>query len=147
MLRRVFPSAFPPVAIGALLAVIAACNNSPASPSRSPSFTQTDLRVGTGAEAAAGNTVTVHYTGWFYDPTKPDQKGVQFDSSAGGSPVTFTLGAGSVIPGWDQGIPGMKVGGLRRLVVPPSLAYGSARYGPIPPNTTLVFEVELLAVG
>jgi len=90
--------------------------------------------------------VTVNYTGWLYDTTKTDNKGIQFDSSANSTPFSFTLGQGQVIAGWDRGVPGMKVGGIRRLVVPPSLAYGSARYGPIPPDATLVFDIELVDV-
>jgi FKBP-type peptidyl-prolyl cis-trans isomerase FkpA len=109
-------------------------------------FSQTDLRVGSGADAAAGRILTVHYTGWLFDATEPGQKGAQFDSSVGSEPFTFALGAGQVIAGWDQGLPGMKVGGIRRLVVPPSLGYGSVRSGPIPPYATMLFEVELLEV-
>jgi FKBP-type peptidyl-prolyl cis-trans isomerase len=131
-------------AIGACAVSIAGCNSSPTAPSSSAVYSQTDLRVGTGATAQAGGLVLVHYTGWFYDASQPNQKGLTFDSSAGGAGFQFTLGIGSVIAGWDQGLVGMMEGGLRRLVIPPSLAYGSSRYGPIPPNSTLVFEVELL---
>ena len=109
-------------------------------------FSQTDLRAGTGADAIAGRRLTVNYTGWLYDPTQPEQKGRQFDTSVGRQPFAFTLGAGQVIRGWDQGVSGMKVGGQRRLVIPPELAYGSssAGGGAIPPKSTLVFDVELL---
>lgn len=98
-----------------------------------------DELVGTGEVAAAGDTVTVNYTGKF-------QNGTVFDTSVGKSPFVFQLGAGQVIAGWDQGLQGMKVGGKRLLIVPPSLGYGSADYGPIPANSTLIFEVELLKV-
>ena len=100
-----------------------------------------DLKVGGGAEAIAGKTVSVHYTGWLLDGTK-------FDSSVDrGTPFEFLLGAGQVIAGWDQGVAGMKVGGQRRLTIPYDLAYGEAGYPPvIPPKSVLVFEVELLAV-
>jgi FKBP-type peptidyl-prolyl cis-trans isomerase FkpA len=129
-----------------LCIAIAACDDSPTSPSATPSFAQTDLRLGTGAEAAMGRVVTVNYTGWLYDASRPDQKGGQFDSSTGREPFTFTIGIGQVIEGWDRGVPGMRVGGLRRLVIPPSLGYGNFRNGPIPPNAALLFEIELLAV-
>jgi FKBP-type peptidyl-prolyl cis-trans isomerase len=101
-----------------------------------------DTKVGTGDAAAAGKSVTVHYTGWLIDGTK-------FDSSKDrGQPFTFQLGAGQVIKGWDQGVVGMKVGGVRKLTIPPSLAYGErGAGGVIPPNATLVFEVELLGVN
>jgi FKBP-type peptidyl-prolyl cis-trans isomerase len=99
-----------------------------------------DLAVGDGAEAKSGTIVSVHYTGWLTDGTK-------FDSSVGGQPFKFALGAGQVIPGWDQGVAGMKVGGKRKLTIPPDLGYGPAGAGGvIPPNATLVFEVELLEV-
>lgn len=99
-----------------------------------------DLEVGTGAEAVAGKQVTVHYTGWLID-------GTEFDSSLNsGQPFTFALGAGMVIPGWDQGVAGMKVGGTRVLTIPPALGYGESGTGPIPPNATLVFQVELVGV-
>ncbi|MFL6280994.1 MAG: FKBP-type peptidyl-prolyl cis-trans isomerase [Vicinamibacterales bacterium] len=104
------------------------------------------MRPGTGSEAITGALVTVNYTGWLYDPAKLDGKGLQFDTSVGANPFAFTLGAGQVIAGWDQGIAGMKVGGLRRLIIPPSLAYGPVRYGPIPPDATLVFDIELTEV-
>jgi len=87
----------------------------------------------------------VTYTGWLYDGSKADFKGLVFDSTLGKAPFSFALGAGAVIKGWDQGIPGMKVGGLRRLVIPPSLAYGPTRSGAIPANSTLVFDVGLVS--
>jgi FKBP-type peptidyl-prolyl cis-trans isomerase FkpA len=138
------------IAIAASVAAlsVAACgNDTPAAPSAAnPAFSQTDVRIGTGAEAAAGKALTVNYTGWLYDPAKSDQKGLQFETSVGSTPFTFTLGVGQVIAGWDQGLSGMKVGGLRRLVIPSSLAYGGIRNGPIPPYAPLVFEIELLDV-
>ena len=88
----------------------------------------------------------MNYTGWLYDPTKPDNKGLQFETSIGRTPFEFVLGQGQVIPGWDQGLLGLRVGGLRRLVIPPSLGYGAVRQGPIPPNAGLVFEIELLEI-
>lgn len=109
-------------------------------------FSQSDVLLGTGAEAASGKTVTVTYTAWLYDSTKSDQKGLIVATSVGGAPFSFTLGVGQVIPGWDQGLVGMRVGGLRRLIVPPSLAYGGARRSSIPPYSILVFEVQLLDV-
>jgi FKBP-type peptidyl-prolyl cis-trans isomerase FkpA len=127
-------------------AMLAAGCGSPAAPTDAVPFSQLDLRVGTGTDAVAGKTLSVNYTGWIYDATKTDQKGLQFDTSIGRDVFTFTLGGAQVIQGWDQGVPGMKIGGLRRLVVPPSLAYGASRNGPIPPNATLVFEIELVDV-
>jgi FKBP-type peptidyl-prolyl cis-trans isomerase len=108
----------------------------------------TDLVVGNGAEAVAGKSVTVHYSGWLYDPAQPESKGKPFDSSRdAGRPFTFSLGAGQVIAGWDQGVQGMKVGGQRRLVIPHHLAYGErGAGGVIPPRASLVFDVELLDV-
>ena len=100
----------------------------------------TDEVAGNGVEAVPGKSVTVHYVGTF-------ENGTKFDSSIDrGTPFTFTLGAGQVIPGWDEGIVGMKVGGKRHLVIPPNLGYGSQTYGPIPGNSTLIFDVELLGV-
>lgn len=107
-----------------------------------------DGRVGTGVEAVAGRTVTVHYTGWLYDAARGDKKGAKFDSSRDrNDPFPFTLGAGEVIQGWDEGVAGMKVGGQRTLTIPPSMGYGArGAGGVIPPNATLIFDVELLDV-
>ncbi|MGE3844171.1 MAG: FKBP-type peptidyl-prolyl cis-trans isomerase [Vicinamibacterales bacterium] len=121
-------------------------DSSPTSPSAVPDFSRTDLRVGTGAAAVSGSTLTVNYTGWLYDESKTDSKGPLFETSLGRSTFTFILGNSQVIAGWEQGVPGMQVGGLRRLVLPPSLAYGNVRSGPIPANASLVFEIELLDV-
>ncbi len=135
----------------AMTLVAAACGgggSSPTSPSTgSAPYSATDLTVGTGAEAANGRRLTVNYAGWLYSASAADNKGTLFDTSVGRSPFSFTLGAGQVIRGWEQGVPGMKVGGVRRLVLPPDLAYGSAGAPPsIPGNATLVFEVALLDV-
>ena len=107
-----------------------------------------DVKQGTGAEAVSGKPVVVHYTGWLYDPGKPDQKGQKFDSSKDrGQPFSFPLGGGRVIKGWDEGVAGMKVGGQRTLVIPPDMGYGArGAGGVIPPNATLIFDVELLDV-
>ena len=123
-------------------------NSTPTSPTFLPfaEFSQTDLRVGDGAEATVGKSLTVDFTGWLYDPRQLENKGQQFDTSVGGNPLVFTLGAGRVIRGWDQGVVGMKVGGQRRLIIPPDLAFGSTGAGQIPPNATLVFDIELLDV-
>ncbi|MEM5427279.1 FKBP-type peptidyl-prolyl cis-trans isomerase [Cupriavidus oxalaticus] len=104
-----------------------------------------DTTVGSGVEATAGKHVTVHYTGWLYEN---GQAGRKFDSSKDrNDPFVFPLGAGHVIRGWDEGVQGMKVGGVRRLVIPADLGYGArGAGGVIPPNATLLFEVELLAV-
>jgi len=101
-----------------------------------------DLEVGSGAEAVAGKRVSVHYTGWLTTGTK-------FDSSKDrGDPFSFPLGGGNVIAGWDEGVQGMKIGGRRKLTIPPQLGYGArGAGGVIPPNATLVFEVELLGIG
>jgi len=107
-----------------------------------------DNTPGTGAEAQAGQRVRVHYTGWLHDPTADNGRGRKFDSSKDrNDPFVFPLGAGHVIGGWDEGVQGMKVGGTRTLLIPPQLGYGArGAGGVIPPNATLVFEVELLAV-
>jgi FKBP-type peptidyl-prolyl cis-trans isomerase FkpA len=134
------------------MAALVACggSSSPTTPTPTPMptapFSMTDLVVGTGAEAVAGKTVTINYTGWLYSDTGMDHKGTQFGTSVGGTPFSFLLGAGQVITGFDQGLVGMKAGGSRRLVIPPDLAYGAAGSGSIPPNATLVFDVDLLLV-
>ena len=135
------------MAAAVALALVAGCKPEetpvqPTTPAAPASLVSQDITVGTGAEATPGKTVTVNYTGWLTDGTK-------FDSSldAGRTPFSFKLGAGSVIPGWDQGVVGMKVGGKRKLTIPPDLGYGSrGAGGVIPPNATLVFDVELLGV-
>ena len=124
----------------------AACSgsNTTAPSTSSGTFTQTDLVVGTGAEAVTGKTATVTYSGWLYDTTKADGKGTFFDGNSG---FSFTLGSGQVIAGWDQGVVGMKVGESRRLIIPPGLAYGDGGAGGvIPPGATLVFDVELVGI-
>jgi FKBP-type peptidyl-prolyl cis-trans isomerase FkpA len=127
-----------------LLAAAACGKNTPTGPSPTTSapYSQTDLVVGTGAAAVTGSTVTVAYTGWLHDSSKPDAKGTQFDS---GTLAPFVLGTGRVIRGWDQGLVGMRIGGRRRLVIPPDLAYGnnSPDTSRIPQNATLVFDVTL----
>jgi len=143
----------------AVLAAFPACGGSDTEPSTTSSTSSTgdgmssittlqvtDVKVGTGADATNGKNVTVHYTGWLYRESAPDKKGTKFDSSVDrNQPFSFVLGAGQVIRGWDQGVAGMKVGGQRTLVIPPSLGYGSTGAGGvIPPNATLVFDVELI---
>ena len=126
-------------------ALSTACSTSvPTGASVGAPFSQTDLIVGTGTAAASTSTLGVNYIGWLFDPAQPSSEGAQFDASP--STFTFTLGSGQVIQGWDQGLVGMKVGGKRRLIIPPSLAYGDSRHGPIPPNATLVFDITLLSV-
>lgn len=113
-------------------------------------FSTEDLTVGTGPEAMNGDTLSVNYTGWLYDPNAAENKGTQFDSGSIPSPgfSEYVLGAGQVIAGWDQGLVGMRVGGLRRLVIPPELGYGASGRPPtIPGDATLLFEVELLGIG
>jgi FKBP-type peptidyl-prolyl cis-trans isomerase FkpA len=141
------------VLIAAGVLAISACGgDSETSPTILPGapFSTTDIRVGTGAEATVGRRATVHYTGWMYDPILSENKGRQFDSSMtpGRQPFALTVGGGGVIRGFDQGVTGMRVGGLRRVVIPPDLAYGStgSQDGSIPPNATLVFEIQLLEV-
>jgi FKBP-type peptidyl-prolyl cis-trans isomerase FkpA len=111
-------------------------------PTTSAPYSQTDLVVGTGALAGPGSLVTVAYTGWLHDSSRTDAKGAQFDSNTA---FSFRLGTGAVIRGWDQGVSGMRVGGQRRLVIPPDLAYGnqSPPGSIIPPNATLVFDITM----
>jgi FKBP-type peptidyl-prolyl cis-trans isomerase len=129
-----------------ILLTLAACgggnsSDSGTSPSGGGTLVVEDLVVGTGATAAVGDTVTVNYVGTLTNGTK-------FDSSYdAGKPFSFRIGAGTVIAGWEQGVPGMKVGGKRRLTIPPSLAYGSTARGPIPANSTLLFDVDLVSIA
>jgi FKBP-type peptidyl-prolyl cis-trans isomerase FkpA len=131
---------------------LSACGSSTPEPGEGRSnvtqLLKTDAKEGTGDEAATGRRVTVHYTGWLYDEAKPDHKGRKFDSSRDrNEPFAFRLGGGEVIRGWDEGVAGMKVGGQRTLTIPPDMGYGArGAGGVIPPNATLVFDVELLDV-
>ena len=138
--------------LAASIFAISACSEQVSIQSKAGTVTElvkTDTKLGEGAEATAGHSVSVHYTGWLYDEAAPDHKGRKFDSSRDRSqPFDFPLGAGRVIKGWDQGVAGMKVGGQRTLVIPADLGYGPIGAGEaIPPNTALVFDVELLGVN
>ena len=114
----------------------------------SSGLTKIDVKTGTGKEATPGKMVRVHYTGWLFDKSAADNKGKKFDSSRDRpGNFTFPLGAGRVIKGWDQGVQGMKVDGQRTLIIPSSMGYGARGAGSIiPPNATLVFDVELMGV-
>jgi len=126
-----------------VLAFLAAgCSDSPTAPSANVPFSIVDLRVGTGAEATTGSRVTVNYNGWLYNAGGIDNKGSRFDAGT----FQYVIGQG-VIPGFSQGTTGMRVGGLRRVTMPPSLAYGAQGSGStIPPNSTLIFEIELVSI-
>lgn len=134
----------------ALACLLAACGPSPAdfSGGRVDELQRIDLVEGEGPTATPGSEVVVHYTGWLYDEDAPGLRGEKFDSSLDrGQPFSFPLGAGRVIRGWDEGVAGMRVGGQRRLLIPPELGYGARGAGrAIPPYASLVFEVELLEV-
>jgi FKBP-type peptidyl-prolyl cis-trans isomerase FkpA len=146
MQHRLLPVRIPCVAIVATLIVCAGCGSSSATataPTSTSPFTITDLKIGTGATAAVGNRITVAYTGWLYNTANADGKGTQFDTQTSD---LFTLATGNLIAGWLQGIPGMKIGGQRRLIIPPELAYGSNGSGTIPGNATLIFDITLLNV-
>jgi FKBP-type peptidyl-prolyl cis-trans isomerase len=116
--------------------------------SKMAELVKTDVKVGDGVEAVAGKMVAVHYTGWLYDEKAADKHGTKFDSSRDrGEAFQFPLGGGRVIQGWDQGVQGMKIGGQRTLIIPAALGYGArGAGGVIPPNATLIFDVELLGV-
>ena len=143
----------------ALLA--AACSNDVPSTARRPvdaaapeaapitELQKTDIVTGAGEGISSGRQAVVHYTGWLYDPSAPDRKGKQFDSSRErGKPFRFVIGGGGVIKGWEEGVQGMQPGGQRQLIIPASLGYGEqgAGGGQIPPNATLLFDIELLAI-
>jgi FKBP-type peptidyl-prolyl cis-trans isomerase FkpA len=135
-----------------LMALLAAagCGSSSTSASTVPptsvatSLVITDLVIGTGATVVSGNSITVAYTGWLYDSSKTDGKGTSFQSS---SSFPTRIGVGAVIAGWDQGVPGMRIGGTRRLLIPPALAYGTSSPDPsIPVNASLVFEITVRSI-
>jgi FKBP-type peptidyl-prolyl cis-trans isomerase FkpA len=128
------------------VAAHAATAVAPPKPQAEAGLQKIDTVVGKGKVAEAGQVVTVNYTGWIYTPTAPKKHGAQFDSSIGRAPFSFPLGGGQVIQGWDQGVAGMKVGGKRTLIIPAALGYGARGAGPIPPNSNLIFDVELLDV-
>jgi FKBP-type peptidyl-prolyl cis-trans isomerase FkpA len=133
-----------------LLSLLAACTPPGPPPGGTiAEFQKLDTEVGSGAEAVPGTNVTVHYTGWLYDENAADRHGQKFDSSLDrGEPFTFPLGGGRVIRGWDEGVAGMKVGGKRTLMIPAEYGYGArGAGGVIPPNASLVFDVELLGVA
>ena len=147
----------PVVAICVAALLVAGCGKKEESPKAAPAaaavappteLQKTDVVKGTGEGISLGQVAVVHYTGWLYDPAAPEQKGTKFDSSRDrGEPFSFKLGARQVISGWDMGVAGMKVGGQRTLIIPSDLGYGSrGAGGVIPPNPTLVFDVELLGI-
>jgi FKBP-type peptidyl-prolyl cis-trans isomerase FkpA len=135
------------VAILVALAPLAGCGN-PFSPSQNTGqpFSVVDVTVGTGTEAVLYSTVLVDYAGYLYDPKKPNNEGLLFDTSLTGQPLTFIIGAGQMIPGFEKGVLGMKQGGFRRVTIPPELGYGPVGHYPVPKNATLVFEISLLGV-
>ncbi len=129
-----------------LTAVLAAsCGGNDNEPGLDIPFQIIDLVVGTGRQVDNGDTVVVAFTGWLYDMNALENKGMQFDQSTEDG-FTFTIGAGTVIRGWDAGVRGMRVGGQRRLIIPPGLGFGSGGQGAIPPDATLVFDIELLEI-
>lgn len=138
-----------PLGLLVLLTASAACDfgnsaSTPTAPDQSNvPYSQTDLTVGTGTEATAGSTASVTYGLWLYSDTAPDHKGTALETNQ----FSFVVGTNQVIKGFDQGVTGMKVGGTRRLIVPPSLAYGSSGYQQIPPNAALVFDIGLSNVA
>ena len=137
-----------PALLSLLLLVACAADPGPPPSGSVAELQRIDGRVGEGAVASPGQEVSVHYTGWLYNENAPDRRGRQFDSSRNrDEPFTFLLGAGQVIRGWDEGVAGMRVGGQRTLLIPADMAYGrKGAGGVIPPNASLVFEVELLDV-
>jgi FKBP-type peptidyl-prolyl cis-trans isomerase FkpA len=133
-----------------LLLLTLACSSSPPPPGQSEIKTleTVDAKVGDGAEATWGKEVLVHYTGWIYDQKRSENRGREFDSSRDrNDPLAFTIGKAEVIKGWEEGVNGMKVGGRRVLTIPPDMAYGKEGLGElIPPNSTLIFDIELIEV-
>lgn len=149
MRRRHFNSGLLLAVLLPAASLLAGCSDpGPPPGGRVEGFKRIDIVQGSGAVASPGDEVTVHYTGWNFDEREPDRRGEKFDSSLDrDEPFTFLLGAGRVIRGWDEGVTGMRVGGKRVLMIPPEMGYGrKGAGGVIPPNGSLVFEVELLAV-
>lgn len=149
--------ALPVIAVCVVALLVGACGKKEESAKSAPAaaavappteLQKTDIVKGTGEGISLGQVAVVHYTGWLFDGNAPEQKGKKFDSSRDrGEPFPFTIGAGEVIRGWDEGVQGMQPGGQRRLVIPPDLGYGDrGAGGAIPPGATLVFDVELLAI-
>jgi FKBP-type peptidyl-prolyl cis-trans isomerase FkpA len=144
--RRLVRLTAAPALLASLLVTASACKGSnPVNPSDF-GIQATDIVAGTGTQLRQGRGATVHYTLWLYDETKPEGKGTQVQTTAGGQTFSFALGYGQVISGWDIGLDGMKVGGTRRLVIPPAYAYGAGGSGQIPGNATLVFDIQLVGV-
>jgi FKBP-type peptidyl-prolyl cis-trans isomerase FkpA len=131
------------LAIALWVGVSACGSSSPTAPDQSNvAYSQIDITVGTGTEATTGTTASVNYGGWLYSDTAADHKGQQFDANS----FAFVVGAGTIIKGFDTGVTGMKVGGVRRVIIPPSLAYGTTGNNSIPPNAALVFDIQLANV-
>jgi FKBP-type peptidyl-prolyl cis-trans isomerase FkpA len=144
--RRLVRLTAAPALLASLLVTASACKGyNPVNPSDF-GIQATDIVAGTGTQLRQGRGATVHYTLWLYDETKPEGKGTQVQTTAGGQTFSFALGYGQVISGWDIGLDGMKVGGTRRLVIPPAYAYGAGGSGQIPGNATLVFDIQLVGV-
>ena len=134
--------------LGVILLPQVALSETPKGAAKVTELVKKDIKIGNGEEAVIGKMVEVHYTGWLYDVTAPENKGAKFDSSRDrGTPFSFLLGAGRVIKGWDRGVAGMKVGGQRTLIIPAEMAYGARGAGNvIPPDAVLIFDVELLGL-
>jgi FKBP-type peptidyl-prolyl cis-trans isomerase FkpA len=144
--RRLLRHVAAPVVVVGLVVTASACKGyNPLNPSEF-GIQATDVVAGTGTQLRQGRGATVHYTLWLYDETKPEGKGTQLQTTVGGQTFSFAFGYGQVISGWDIGLDGMKVGGTRRLVIPPAYAYGAGGSGQIPGNATLVFDIQLVGV-
>ena len=145
MLKHIAPFVLALASLTALPAI--AQSTAPDAAAQASGLQKIDVKTGEGRELQPGQTAVVHYSGWLYDSFAPRERGQLFDSSSGRTPLTFRVGAGQVIKGWDLGVAGMKIGGKRTLVIPSELGYGArGAGGVIPPNATLLFEVELLNV-
>jgi len=127
-----------------LIGAVSGCS-SPVQPPAGAPYSQTDLIVGVGDTLKDGHLAKIHYTGWLYDPSMPNNKGAIFDTNVGTDPVEVEVAGNDLIEGFERALPGMAVGGLRRVTVPPSLGYGEKRNGLIPPSATLIFEISLVS--